>query len=106
MFSIVTPFYNNFLLNNRGPKIPVKLKILGDMEIKTDTKVTNYGINSAIIEISLDVTIKEKVILPITTKEITVTGTTPIAIKLIQGTVPNYYADGINKSQTFSIPLE
>ena len=98
--------YNNFLLNNRGPKIPVKLKILGDMEIKTDTKVTNYGINSAIIEISLDVTIKEKVILPITTKEITVTGTTPIAIKLIQGTVPNYYADGINKSQTFSIPLE
>ena len=29
--------YNNFLLNNRGPKIPVKLKIIGDMEMETKT---------------------------------------------------------------------
>lgn len=98
--------YNNFLLNNRGPKIPVRLKILGDLEIETKTKVTNYGINSALIEISLDITITEEVILPITTKEIKVTSKTPIAIKLIQGSVPNYYSDGINKSETFSIPME
>jgi sporulation protein YunB len=98
--------YNNFLLNNKGPKIPVKLKIIGDLEIETNTKITNYGINSALIEITLDITIKEEVILPITTKKITVTNKTPIAIKLIQGSVPNYYSDGINKSQTFSIPLE
>ena len=31
--------YNNFLLNSRGPKIPVKLKIIGDMEMETKTKV-------------------------------------------------------------------
>ena len=98
--------YNNFLLNDKGPKIPVKLKILGDVELNIDTKVTNYGINSALIEITLDIIIKEKVILPISTKEIKVKGKTPIAIKLIQGTVPKYYSDGINKSQTFSIPLE
>ena len=29
--------YNNILLNNRGPKIPVKLKIIGDMEMETKT---------------------------------------------------------------------
>ncbi len=98
--------YNNFLLNNRGPKIPVKLKIIGDMEMETKTKVTNYGINSALIEISLETRIKEEVILPITTKEIEVTSITPIAIKLVQGTVPNYYSNGINKSETFSIPIE
>ena len=98
--------YNNFLLNNRGPKIPVKLKIIGDMEMETKTKVTNYGINSALIEISLETRIKEKVILPITSKEIQVTQSTPIAIKLVQGTVPNYYSNGINKSETFSIPIE
>lgn len=98
--------YNNFLLNNRGPKIPVKLKIIGDMQMETKTKVTNYGINSALIEISLETKIKEEVILPITTKEIEVTSNTPIVIKLIQGTVPNYYSNGINKSETYSIPLE
>ena len=98
--------YNNFLLNSRGPKIPVKLKIIGDMEMETKTKVTNYGINSALIEVSLEIKIKEEVILPITSKEIEVTQTTPIAIKLIQGTVPNYYSNGINKNETFSIPLE
>lgn len=98
--------YNNFLLNNKGPKIPVKLKIIGDMEMETKTKVTNYGINSALIEISLETRIKEKVILPITSKEIQVTQSTPIAIKLVQGTVPNYYSNGINKSETFSIPIE
>lgn len=98
--------FNNFLLNNKGPKIPVKLKIIGDMGIETKTKVTNYGINSALIEVSLEIKIKEEVILPITTKEIEVASTTPIAIKLVQGTVPNYYSNGINKSETFSIPLE
>ena len=98
--------YDNFLLNNKGPKIPVKLKAVGNMEIETKTKITNYGINSALIEISLVITIKEKIILPITTKEIKITEKTPIAIKLIQGTVPNYYSNGIDKTETFSIPLE
>ncbi len=98
--------YNNFMLNSLGPKIPVKLKILGDMESKVNTNIKNYGINSALIEISLSLTIKEEVILPISSREITVTQTIPIAIKLIEGKVPNYYSNGINKSETFSIPIE
>lgn len=98
--------YNNFLLNNIGPQIPVKLKILGDMENKVNTKITNYGINNAMLEITLDITIREEVLLPISTKEIKVTTTIPIAIKLISGTVPNYYSGEINKSSSFSIPLE
>lgn len=98
--------YNNFLLNNLGPKIPVKIKILGDVQNKINTKVTNYGINSALIEVTLDITVREEVLLPISTNEIEVTTTIPVAIKLIQGTVPNYYSGEINKSSTFSIPLE
>lgn len=98
--------YNNFLLNNLGPKIPVKLKILGDMETQINTKITNYGINNALIEVTLNIAVKEEVLLPISTEEIKVTQTLPIAIKLISGTVPNYYSNGINKSETFSIPIE
>lgn len=98
--------YNNFLLNNLGPKIPVKLRILGDIETKVDTKIKNYGINNALIEITLDISVKEKVILPINTEEIEVTQTLPIAVKIIKGKVPNYYSGEINKSSTFSIPIE
>lgn len=98
--------YNNFLLNNIGPKIPVKLKILGDMETKINTNIKNYGINNALLEINLEIIIKEEVILPITTKEIEVTQTIPLAIKMLTGTVPNYYSNGINKTETFSIPIE
>jgi len=98
--------YNNFILNNIGPKIPVKLKILGDMDTRVNTNIKNYGINNALIEITLDITVKEEVLLPISSKEIEVTQTLPLAIKLISGTVPNYYSNGINKSETFSIPIE
>ena len=98
--------YNNFLLNNIGPKIPVKLKILGDMETKVNTNIKNYGINNALIEITLDITVKEKVILPINTEEIIVTQKVPIAMKILEGSVPSYYSGEINKSSTFSIPIE
>ena len=98
--------YNNFLLNNLGPKIPVKLKILGDMETKINTNIKNYGINNALIEITLDITIKEEVILPISTEEIKVTSSLPVAMKIIEGSVPSYYSGEINKSSTFSIPIE
>ena len=44
--------------------------------------------------------------LDISTKEIEVNQTLPIAIKILPGTVPNYYSNGINKTETFSIPIE
>lgn len=98
--------YNNFLFNNFGPRIPVKLKILGDMESSVTTNVKNYGINSALVEISIVLTVMEKVILPISTREIVVTQSIPIVIKLVEGKVPNYYSNGINKTESFSIPIE
>ena len=98
--------YNNFILNNLGPKIPVKLKIIGDMETMINTNIKNYGINNALIEITLKISVKEEVLLPISTSEITITQTVPLALKIITGTVPNYYSNGINKSETFSIPIE
>lgn len=98
--------YNNFLLADLGPKIPVKLKIIGNIETKINTNVKNYGINSSLIELSLDITVKEKVILPISTNEIRVNQTFPLTIKMIEGKIPNYYSNGINKSEILSIPIE
>lgn len=95
--------FNNSLLTNIGPKIPVRFTLVGDVLSGINTKVTNYGINNALLEVSVNIKLTLKVILPISTKEINVETNVPIAIKMIQGNVPNYYSNGLNSN--FSIPL-
>ena len=73
------------------------------VEQAINTKVTNYGINNALLEVSVNIKLTLKVILPISTKEVNVETNVPIAIKMIQGNVPNYYSNGLNSN--FSIPL-
>ena len=86
--------FNNALLANIGPKIPVKLHLIEDVLTGIDTNVIDYGINNAIIEVYIKITINEQVILPFSSKQISVTEKVPIAIKLIEGKVPNYYSSG------------
>lgn len=83
--------FNNNLLANLGPKIPVKFSLIGDVLCNVDTKLTNYGINNALLETVLKVSITEKVILPITSNDLKVDIDIPISTKIIQGSVPNYY---------------
>lgn len=83
--------FNNNLLANLGPKIPVKFSLIGDVLCNVDTKLTNYGINNALLETVLKVSITEKVILPITSNDLKVDIDIPVSTKIIQGSVPNYY---------------
>lgn len=83
--------FNNNLLANLGPKIPVKFSLIGDVLCNVDTKLTNYGINNALLETVLKVSITEKVILPITSNDLKVDIDIHISTKIIQGSVPNYY---------------
>ena len=53
---------NNVLLSNIGPKIPVKLNLIGNVVSSVETTVKNYGINSALIEIYAKVEVTEEVI--------------------------------------------
>ena len=83
--------FNNAIFSNIGPKIPVKLQMLGDADVQIDTKVKDYGINNAIIELYAKVNVTEQMILPFSTKKVEVKEYYPIAIKLIEGNIPNYY---------------
>lgn len=97
----------NALLSNLGPKIPVRFNLVGEVISRINTNITNYGINNAMIEISIDIELNEQVILPFISKKIIYNTNIPIAIKLIQGTVPNYYFNGLNKSfQNVLVPVE
>ena len=83
--------FNNILLNNLLPKIPVKLKLINNVFCKIGTSIDSYGINSAIIKVNLDITVDIKILLPITTKATQAKFSVPILIKLINGDIPSYY---------------
>lgn len=99
--------FNNSFLANLGPKIPVRLSFIGDMMCNLENKVTNYGINSALIETNIHLEIKIKVIMPFITNTINVLMDTPISLKLISGSVPNYYLNGYNQNTpSLNVPME
>ena len=99
--------FDNSLFNNLGPRIPVKISLIGDIFSEISTKVTNYGINNALIEISINLKLTEQLFLPIASNKMEIETSIPLTLKLIQGNVPSYYLNGINQnSSSFSIPSE
>lgn len=97
--------FNNSLLSNLGPKIPVKMNLVGSIISGVETKVTNYGINNALIEVYIHLQLSIQVILPFMSERIMVETDIPVAIKLIRGNIPEYYANGNLSSPLLSIPV-
>lgn len=101
----ITTIFDNPLLSNIGPKIPVKIFMLGSTSSNINTKITNYGINNALIETSIIIDLKLQIVLPYKTEKVSFQNSIPISLKLIQGIVPNYYFNGIDKnSSSFILP--
>lgn len=97
----------NSILANLGPQIPIRLQYIGDVNSNINTKITQYGINNALMEISVHLEMSAKILLPFQSKKMVVNCDIPIAMKMIQGKVPNYYSNGIHSnSSEFSIPLQ
>ena len=83
--------HNIPILVNIGPKIPFKIEILSSTNNDTFTKVKEYGINSSIVEVYLNVNIQLQVILPFTSEIIDVNKQLLLDSKIIQGDIPEYY---------------
>lgn len=99
--------FDNVILSNLGPKIPIRIKIVGDINVNIVTKVSNYGINNALFEVSIHFDIVSQAILPFSSDEVHLETDVPIAIKIIQGTVPPYYMGGIDRSSSImTVPSE
>lgn len=95
------------ILSNLGPEIPIRLHYVGDVNSNISTKITQYGINNALVEVGVDLEMTAQIILPFTTDKIKLECNIPLAIKMIQGKIPNYYGGSLSKdSNLFSIPLE
>lgn len=95
----------NSLFSNLGPKIPVKFSLIGQINSTIKTKITNYGINNAMIEVNMHIRIEEMAILPFVSKRVVVENSIPISIKMIEGSIPNYYFNGMDRESTsFALP--
>lgn len=98
--------FGNSFLANIGPKIPVKFSLVGDITSYVNTQVTDYGINNALIEVNVVLDLSIQIILPFITNKININTSVPIALKLIQGNVPNYYLNGLNNnSPSIALPI-
>ena len=88
------------LLSNLGPKIPVRLSYIGDVNSNVTTKLTQYGINNALVEISVHMEMTAQIYLPFRTVVKTLDCDIPIVIKMVQGTIPNFYTGSLTTSSS------
>jgi len=98
--------FKNSFFTNLGPNIPVKLRLVGSVVNDIDTKITNYGINNALMEVYIDIEVNVQVVLPFISDNITVKTLMPIAIKLVRGNIPEYYSGALSTNPLLSIPIE
>ena len=89
--------YNNLFFTNIGPKIPVKIKFLGNVGLDVKSRIKEYGINSALIEIYIKVNVTLKSYIPFNNKKINIESEIPVIMKVIKGDTPNYISGIKNK---------
>lgn len=94
--------FNNSILNNILPKIPIKINLIGDMFCRINTDVESYGINNALIKVSVFVQVEVKILMPFVSSITNIESNIPIVMKLIEGDVPSYYFDGYLSSPSLT----
>ncbi|MFQ3544773.1 sporulation protein YunB [Halobacillus rhizosphaerae] len=99
---------HNSLLANLGPKVPVQLRVIGDVQSNFQSKLTEYGINAAFFELAIHIEVNVRIVIPFSSETTTVVTDIPIDTSTILGKVPNFY-NGMGKngeSTPFSYPMD
>lgn len=99
---------NNSLLANLGPKVPVQLRVIGDVQSEVQSEITEYGINAALFELTIHFEVNVRIVIPFSTETTTVTNNIPIDQATILGKVPNFYGGmgGEGENPSFSYPMD
>lgn len=91
-------FSNSNLISNIGPKIPVRFNLIRDTSGRIDTDIQEYGINNAFVRVNVIVNVNVNVTLLNLNKTVSVSSSVPISMKIIQGTIPNFYTGGLSNT--------
>ena len=83
--------FSSALIRNIGPKIKIRIDIIGDALTELETSVKPYGINNALVEVTVLITSNARVIMPLNSEEIHIKNRIPISINIINGNIPEAY---------------
>ncbi|MBB5173531.1 sporulation protein YunB [Texcoconibacillus texcoconensis] len=89
---------NNALLAHLGPRVPVRLSVIGDVQTNLNENIQHVGINNTYISISIDFEVDARVIIPFATDTAIIETTVPVGMVLVPGEVPEFFGgtDGIS----------
>ena len=102
---IAMPFFvssDNILLSSLGPKMLVKYETLNNIIALIKTKITDFGVNNALLEIYFEVNINYLITMPIKKEKTMDKFDILISSKVINGKVPSFYGENIIKSNGFT----
>ena len=103
----VGAMFNNVFLNDLGPKIPIKINIVGHALTNLKTKITDYGLNNALVEIYINITINEQILTPVAQDSLKTSYNFLIMSSIINGKVPSFYGGTYEKeTRLFDISNE
>ncbi len=108
-FTLKVPFLagsKSALFNNFGPIINIKINYVNAILTNIYTKVTNYGLNNALVEAYIRITVDGLIITPVVENKTSVSYDFLISSKLINGKVPSIYGDYLtSNSSLFNVPI-
>lgn len=78
-------------LANVGPKVPLKITLIGDVQTDIKTEVKDYGLNNALLKIYIRVEVVTQSIFPLVSSIQTTIVEYPVVLKIIEGKVPSFY---------------
>lgn len=93
------------IIGNLGPKVPIRFHIIGNVSSGYETKVEEFGINNAKVEVIVTIEVNVQIIIPFASNSATVTQEIPVAIGLVRGSVPNIYSTGDGVQPSIEVPV-
>src|SRR5690625_4871536 len=93
----------NTILANLGPKVPVHFEIVGSLRSDVVHEIKEFGVNAALIEIYIPVTVNVQIVIPFSTSVAEVSTRVFIDSRLVMGSVPEFYSSGTD-GPSISIP--
>ena len=99
------PMFTNskdMFLSNLGPSIYVPINFVGSVLTNIKTKITDYGINNALVEIYVTVVLDTNLISPVVEKSSKINYDVLVASTVVNGRVPEVYG-GLIQSKSNSL---
>ncbi|MBU5267431.1 sporulation protein YunB [Virgibacillus proomii] len=94
------------ILANLGPKIPVHFEIVGSIQSDVEYIMRDFGINAALIEIYIPVTVNVQIVVPFTTETAEISTKVYVDSRVIMGDVPEFFGGDGEGGPNIAVPKD